>query len=67
MANLGRIVGFSFRSPYEARVFMFSFPRQVLFLLQFTRELGKMLGLGVPLFMRLVMFEGEFVPAWGLG
>lgn len=46
---------------------MFSFPRQVLFLLQFTRELGKMLGLGVPLFMRLVMFEGEFVPAWGLG
>lgn len=38
-------------------------PDRLCFHSQFTRELGKLLGLGVPLFIRHVMFEREFGPS----
>lgn len=37
----------------------------MLFHSQFTQELGKTLGLAVPLFIRLVLFEKEFGPSLG--
>jgi hypothetical protein len=66
IASLGQTIGLSFRLPNglpSAWVFLSSFTRHVLFQSQFTQEPGKMLGLGVFWFIRLVMLEREFGPS----
>lgn len=60
MADLGRVMGLSLRRPLcSIRYSVPAITSQALLHSQFTRELGRLLRLGVPLFLRLVMLERE--------